>query len=231
MEEKNENVVEETTQDNVATLEEISSLYLYDFGIFIQLQPDEEEKMLLENNIQVALQQQSIDLEDAIDVREIKSLKLANQILKIRRKKKQQRDQALQERNIQLQSQSNMQSQQTAAQLDMQKNKVITENEMMLIQAKSESEAKKLIQETELKKELMNIEFQYNMQLKNAETEGLKNREKEKEDRKDERTRIQASQQSEMIEQRNTNKPPKNFESAGNDIMGGGFDLGAFEPR
>jgi len=215
---------------NVATLEEISSLYLYDFGIFIQLQPDEEEKMLLENNIQVALQQQSIDLEDAIDVREIKSLKLANQILKIRRKKKQQRDQALQERNIQLQSQSNMQSQQTAAQLDMQKNKVITENEMMLIQAKSESEAKKLIQETELKKELMNIEFQYNMQLKNAETEGLKNREKEKEDRKDERTRIQASQQSEMIEQRNTNKPPKNFESAGNDIMGGGFDLGAFEP-
>ena len=216
---------------NVATLEEISSLYLYDFGIFIQLQPDEEEKMLLENNIQVALQQQSIDLEDAIDVREIKSLKLANQILKIRRKKKQQRDQALQERNIQLQSQSNMQSQQTAAQLDMQKNKVITENEMMLIQAKSESEAKKLIQETELKKELMNIEFQYNMQLKNAETEGLKNREKEKEDRKDERTKIQASQQSEMIEQRKSGKPPKNFESSGNDILGGGIDLGVFDPR
>ena len=54
--------------------------------------------------------------------------------------------------------------------------------------------------------------------------------EKEKEDRKDERTKIQATQQSEMIEQRNSGKPPKNFESAGNDILGGGFDLGSFDP-
>ena len=215
---------------NVAILEEVKDLHLYDFGIFIQLQPDEEQKQLLENNTQIALSQQSIELEDAIDIREIKNLKLANQLLKIRRGKKQEKDRRMQMENIQAQAQSNAQAAQAAAQLDMQKNKVITENEMMLIQAKSESEAKKLIQETELKKELMNIEFQYNMQLKNAETEGLKNREKEKEDRKDERTRIQASQQSEMIEQRNTNKPPKNFESAGNDIMGGGFDLGAFEP-
>jgi hypothetical protein len=69
------------------------------------------------------------------------------------------------------------------------------------------------------------------MQLKNIETQGLANREKEKEDRKDERTKIQATQQSEMIDQRKTNKPPKNFESAGNDILGGNFDLGSFDPR
>ena len=77
----------------------------------------------------------------------------------------------------------------------------------------------------------MQLEFQMNMQLKGIESEGLKNREKEKEDRKDERTKIQASQQSELIDQRKTGKPPKNFESAGNDILGGGFDLGAFDPR
>ena len=79
-------------------------------------------------------------------------------------------------------------------------------------------------------KEVMALEYQYNMQLNGFEVDGVKDREKQKEDRKDERTKIQASQQSEMIEQRNSGKPPKNFESAGNDILGGGFDLGAFEP-
>ena len=215
---------------NVATLEEISSLHLYDFGIFIQLQPDEEEKMLLENNIQQALAQQSIELEDAIDVREIKNLKLANQILKIRRKKKEEKDQLIKERNIQAQSQANIQAQQAAAQLDVQKNKIATENEVSIQNMKAQLESQKMSQEVEHKKELMALEFQYNMQLKNVEVGGMKDREKQKEDRKDERTKIQATQQSEMIEQRNSGKPPKNFESAGNDILGGGFDLGAFEP-
>ena len=76
----------------------------------------------------------------------------------------------------------------------------------------------------------MQLEFQMNMQLKAMETEGLKGREKEKEDRKDERTRIQASQQSELIDQRKTGKPPKKFDSASDDLLGG-FDLGGFEPR
>ena len=215
---------------NAATLEEISSLYLYDFGIFIELAPDEEEKAMLENNIQVALQKQSIELEDAIDVREIKNVKLANQILKIRRKKKQENDRQMQLENIQAQTQSNTQAAQAKAQLDVQKSKIISENEIALEQARAQMEAQKMQQEMQFKKELMELEFQYNMQLKDMETKAKKSVEKEKEDRKDERTRIQASQQSEMIEQRNTNKPPKNFESTGNDMIGGGFDLGAFEP-
>ena len=215
---------------NAATLEEISSLYLYDFGIFIELAPDEEEKAMLENNIQVALQKQSIELEDAIDVREIKNVKLANQILKIRRKKKQENDRRMQLENIQAQTQSNTQAAQAKAQLDVEKSKIISENEITLEQARAQMEAQKMQQEMQFKKELMELEFQYNMQLKDMETKAKKSAEKEKEDRKDERTRIQASQQSEMIEQRNTNKPPKNFESIGNDMIGGGFDLGAFEP-
>jgi len=216
---------------NVATLEEISSLHLYDFGIFIQLQPDEEEKMLLENNIQQALSKQSIELEDAIDVREINNVKLANKILKLRRKKKQERDRQMQLENIQAQTQSNTQAAQAKAQLDVQKSKIISENEVMLEQAKAQMEAQKMKQEVEFKKELMALEFQYNMQLKDMETRAKKSVEKEKEDRKDERTRIQATQQSEMIDQRKADKPPKNFESAGNDILGGGFDLGVFDPR
>ena len=215
---------------NVATLEEMSELHLYDFGIFIELQPDEEEKGRLENNIQMALQQQSIELEDAIDLREIRNIKLANQLLKIRRKKKEEKDRQLQMQNIQAQTQSNAQAAQAAAQADVQKNQALNAGKAELSQMQAQIDLQKMQQEVEMKKQLMALEFQYNMQLKGIEVDGVKQREKQKEDRKDERTKIQASQQSEMIEQRNSGKPPKNFESAGNDILGGGFDLGSFDP-
>ena len=216
---------------NVATLEEMSSLYLYDFGIFIELTPDEEEKALLENNIQVALAQQTIDLEDAIDLREIKSVKLANQLLKIRRKKKQDKDQLIAQQNIQAQAQANMQTQQASAQLEVQKEQAKSSAQGQLESLKAQLDSQKLLQEAEIKKQLMEVEFNYNLQLRQMENESIKNKEKEKEDRKDERTRIQATQQSELIDQRKSAKPPKNFESAGNDILGGGFDLGSFDPR
>ena len=216
---------------NVATLEEMSSLHLYDFGIFLELAPDEEEKAMLENNVQMAIQQKSIDLEDAIDIRNIKNVKLANEMLKLRRDKKIARDQVLQQQNIQAQAQANAQAQQVAAQAEVQKNQAITQNQAQLEQMKAQLDAQKMMQEVEHKKELMQLEFEMNMQLKNLEVEGQKTRDREKEDRKDERTKIQATQQSELIDQRKTDKPPKNFESAGNDILGGGFDLGVFDPR
>ena len=215
---------------SVATLQEMSELHLYDFGIFIELQPDEEERQLLENNVQMAIQQKIIELADAIDIREIKNIKLANQLLKIRRNKKEEKDRQAQLQNIQAQTQSNTQAAQAAAQAEVQKNQALTQSKIQLEQTKSQLETQKMQQEVEMKKQLMALEFQYSMQLKGVEVDGMKNREKEKEDRKDERTKIQASQQSEMIDQRNSGKPPKNFESAGNDILGGGFDLGSFDP-
>jgi len=216
---------------NVATLQEISELYLYDFGIFIELQPDEEEKAMLENNIQMALQQQSIDLEDAIDLREIKNIKLANQLLKVRRKQKQEKDQMIAQENIQAQAQANMQTQQASAQMEVQKEQAKSQAEAQLEQMKAQLDAQKMQQEVMHKKELMQLEFEMNMQLENMKNQTVSNKEKEKEDRKDERTRIQATQQSELIDQRKNEKLPKNFESAGNDILGGGFDLGSFDPR
>jgi len=215
---------------NVATLEEMSNLHLYDFGIFLELAPDEEEKALLENNIQQALQQKNIDLEDAIDLREIRNVSLANQLLKIRRKEKEAKDRQLQQQNIQMQTQANTQAAQNAAQLEAQKEQMLAQTKAQLAQLQVQLDAQKLQQEADIKKELMQLEFQMNMQLKSLETQGLQSREKEKEDRKDERTRIQASQSSELIDQRKTGKPPKKFESSGNDVLGG-FDLGGFEPR
>jgi hypothetical protein len=216
---------------NVGTLEELKELHLYDFGIFLELMPDEEEKAMLENNIQMALQQQLIELSDAIDLREIKNIKLANQLLKIRRVKKQAKDQQMQQQNIQAQSQANVQAQQASAQMEVQKEQAKTAAMGELETLKANLDGQKMFQEAEIKKQLMQVEFGYNMQLRSMDTQAKQMNEKEKEDRKDQRTKIQATQQSEMIDQRNSGKPPKNFESSGNDILGGGFDLGSFDPR
>jgi len=215
---------------NVATLTEMSELHLYDFGIFIELTPDEEEKAMLENNIQVALGQQNIELEDAIDLREIKNIKLANQVLKIRRKKKIARDQKIQQENMQAQAQANIQQQEASAQLEMQKQQQVAQTAISIEEAKSRFEIEKLNQEAQIKRQLMEQEFQYNMQLKGAESNQRSQGEKEKEDRKDNRTKIQATQQSEMIEQRKGSTGPKNFESSGNDVLGG-IDMSNFGPR
>ena len=215
---------------NVATLEEMSELHLYDFGIFIELMPDSEEKAMLENNIQMALQQQTIDLEDAIDVREISNVKLANQVLKIRRKKKLEEQQLMKEQNMQAQAQANAMQQQAAAQMEVQKQQALTQSEAQLEQLKAQLDAQKMQFEIQAKQQLMALEFQFSMQLKGLEVESTKQKETMKEDRKDERTRIQASQQSELIEQRKGNQPAKKFESSGNDILGSIGDMSQFGP-
>jgi hypothetical protein len=202
---------------NVASLEELQELHLYDFGIFLTLAPDEEEKQLLENNIQMALQSNSIELEDAIDVRNIKNLKLANQMLKVRRQKKIKMDQMLAQQNIESQAQANAQAQQVAAQAEVQKQNAINSLKLQGDAQKAELEANKLQLEAELKKDLMAQEFEYNLALKNLEHSSIAAREEE--GRKDD-----ASKQA-IAARKN-----KNFESSGNDIMSGSIGLGRFEP-
>ncbi len=201
---------------NVATLEEMSELHLYDFGIFIDLSPDDEQQAILEQNIQAALAQQAIDLEDAIDLREINNLKLANQLLKVRRQKKLQRDQALQEQNMQAQSQAQIEATQAAAESEMQKESQKIQQAIQLEEAKAGFKARLAQQEAQLKKEVMTHEFEMNMRLEQMKTGQVDSKDAMKEDRKDERTRIQATQQSELIDQRQTGKPPKDFTQTGN---------------
>jgi len=224
------NFIQSIGRFNVGTLEEISQLHLHDFGIFLELSPDDEEKQLLENNIQMALSKEQIYLEDAIDIREVKNLKLANQLLKVRRKKKFDQDRQLQQENIQMQTQSNAQAAQAAAQADVQKNQAITQSKIQLTSAEYELKAQMLEKEAEIKKQLMQYEYELNKDLKQLDLQVINDKEKYKEDRKDKRTKLQASQQSELIDQRKNNKAPKDFESAGFDTLGG-FGLGQFEPR
>ena len=215
---------------NVGTLDDLANLNIHDFGIFIQLEPDEEEKQILEQNIQIALKAGQIDLEDAIDIREVNNLKLANQMLKKRRKDKAARDQQIAQANIQAQAQANAQLAQETALAETQKQQVLTEQKVQLEKAKSDFAVQKMEREAQIKQQLMELEFNFNMKLAKASGEVNRSEESYKEDRKDERTKIQATQQSELIDQRKNDLLPKNFESAGNDAMGG-FGLEQFMPR
>ena len=211
---------------NVATLDELSELHLYDFGIFIELLPDEEEKQLLENNIQGALAQGLIDLDDAIDLREVRNIKLANQLLKVKRRKKQERDQAIQQQNIQAQSEANAQAQQAASQAEIQKNQAKTQADLQLEQGKNDLKIMYLQEEAKVKKELMELEFELNSQLKNMDTNISARRDSMKEDRKDARVDRQAMHQSALVDQKKQGDSLKNFESSGNDIVTGDAGLG-----
>ena len=214
---------------NVSILEDIKELYLFDFGIFIEVSPDEEQKAKLEENIQMALQQNQINLEDAIDVREIRNLKLANELLKVKRKAKEQQDQDNKAKEMAMQSQLNIQSSQAAAQSKLQTIQAETQSKIQIQQATIAFEIEKLKSEASLKYGLMQREFEMNMELKGVEQEGLKVREESREESKDQRIGIQNSQQSKMIQQRKDNLPPINFES--NEDSLDGFDLAQFEPR
>ena len=215
---------------NAEVLAEISDLSLHDFGIYLELEPDEEAKERLEQNIQVALQSGGINLEDAIDIREIKNIKLANESIKFRRKKKEEADRAAQQANIQAQAQANAQASEAAAMAEVQKQQALSQTKIQIEQSKSQFEIQKMQQEAEIKRGLMELEFQYNIQLAQAQAGARKSNEEYKEDRKDERTKIQATQQSELIDQRKNDSLPKNFESAGFDNLGG-FGLEQFTPR
>jgi hypothetical protein len=215
---------------NVATLTEVGKLNMHEFGIFLELEPEEEEKQMLEKNIQIALQAGQIGLEDAIDIRQISNIKLANQYLKLSQKKKRQREQEAQQANIQAQAQANAQSAEQAAMAEVQKQQALTQEKVSIEQAKSQFEIQRMQTEAQIKRELMAEEFNYNIQLARARADVEKTKESEIENRKDERARIIGTQQSEMISQRQNDELPKNFESSGFDSLGG-FGLEQFEPR
>jgi hypothetical protein len=197
---------------NVATLEEINNLNLHDFGIFLQLEPDEEEKQYLEQNIQIALKGGAIDLEDAIDLREIKNIKLANQMLKERRKRKLKRDQQIQQQNMQAQAQSNAQLAEQTALAETQKQQVITEQKIQLAKAESDFELQQMQQKAQIDQQLLNLRYTYDMQLKQMEVQSRVQREQMIEDRKDNRTKLEGTQQSEMIDQRKNDLLPIDFQ-------------------
>jgi hypothetical protein len=197
---------------NVETLRELTNVNLHDFGIFLDLEPDEEEQASLENNIQIALGAGGIDLEDAIDIRNIRNIKLANQMLKVKRRKKQEREHANQLQQIEANAKAQGEAAQKAAEVEVQKQNALAERELQIEQGKSQFEIQRMQVEADIKRQLMSEEFNYQVQLEQMKMSAEKNKEKDIEDRKDKRVKIQGTQQSEMIEQRNTKSLPIDFE-------------------
>jgi hypothetical protein len=219
-------LIESISVSNVETLKEIENLNLHDFGIFLELEPEEEDKAQFEQNIQIALQSGGIDLEDVIDLRQIKNLKLANQSLKYKRKKKLERDQANQQANIAAQGQANAQASEAAALAEVQKQQALAQTEIQILQSKSQFEIQRMQQELMLEKQRMAVKFDYDMQLAQMQLGVAQQKQAQAEDRKDQRTKIQATQQSELIDQRKNNSLPKDFEGSED-----GFDLSQFGPQ
>jgi len=224
-----EELINQIGKYNTSILKEISDLYIYDFGIFIEVSPDEEQKAMLEQNIQMALSKSDINLEDAIDIRELRNIKLANQLLKLKRRQKAEEDQKKEAMKMQMQANVNMKSQEMAAAISMQKIQAESQAKMQYRQADIAFEIDKMKIEAELKAQLMDKEFQYNMQIKGQESEALGSREKERESAKASRISQQNTQQSNLINQKKNNLPPQSFES--NEDSLDGFNLAEFDPR
>ena len=214
---------------SVGSLEEMNNLHLHDFGIFLELMPDEEEKSLLEANIQAALSRDSINLEDAIDIREIKNLKLANQVLKIRRIKKQQIDQQMAQAASVAQAEAQGAAQIQIEEAKAQAEQVKTESKIQYRQADIEFEIKKLEVEAQTKRELMQFEYDLNVKLKALELEAQKELVEKQNETAVEVANLKTSAKS-LSGPPQTGKPAKSFESKGNDVLGG-IDLSRFEPK
>jgi hypothetical protein len=196
---------------NVGTLEDMYNLNLFEFGIYLELVPDEEEKAQLEQNIQIALKTQSINLEDAIEIRQINNLKLANQVLKVKRKEKAAADQKAQRANIQAQANANAEASERAALAEMQKQQALAQTELQIEQGKSQFAIKKMEQEATIKRQLMELQHTFDLELKKMEVERMVEKEKMIEDRKDQRTRQEGTQQSQLINQRQNDLLPTDF--------------------
>jgi len=214
---------------NVSILNEIKDLYIYDFGIFLEIAPDEEERAQLEANIQMALSKGDINLEDAIDIREIKNLKMANQLLKVKRMKLQEQRDKMEMMKQQMVAQQNMELQQMSAQAAMMKIEAEGQSKMKIKQAEVAFEIELMKAEAALKQQLMGEEFKYNMTLAGLNNQTLSEREKTKEEAKAKRISQQNTEQSKLINQRKNDLPPINFESTEDSLDG--FDLSVFEPR
>ena len=197
---------------NVNTLQEVSNLNLHDFGIFLELEPDDEEQQQLEANIQVALQAGGIDLEDAIDLRQIKNLKLANQLLKVKRKSKAKQDQENAQANIRAQSESQADAADKIAMTEVQKQEAISGSKVQYEQARSQMEIARMETAAQLEQQKMQAQFNFDMQLKQMDMQAVQQKEKEIENRKDKRIQMEGTQQSKMITQRKNDLMPFDFE-------------------
>ncbi len=216
-----EDFIKSVGKYSVELMEEIKELHLHDFGIFIELHPDEEEKQVLEQNIQASLSSGKIDIDDAIDVRNIKNVKIASQLLKVRKKRRDKLEKQKQQENITLQAQAQQESQMAVEAKKQEGDARRLELEAQILQMKNEFELARMDKELQAKLTLLEKQGEINNNKQGVDVATQVSKEMFREDRKDKRTEKQASQQSKMIQQRQQDLDPIDFD--GQDSLGSGI--------
>jgi len=187
---------------NMSVLNSFSDLPMYNFGIQVMTDLNDRDRQYLEQNIQIALSQKEIDLEDAIAVRNIKDVDQAERLLVIRRKKRIAQQQQMQQANIQAQAQANAQAAQASMQAEVQKEQAMMQLEMQKKQMEFEMKAQLAQLEHQMKIELEKLKGEYGIAEQQIESRVKNSAEVMKEDRKDDRVKKQAVEQSKLISQR-----------------------------
>ena len=181
--------------------------------------------MTLENSIQIALKTNSITLSDAIDIRQVSNLRLANQMLKLKQKQKAAEDNRQQQQMLQALAQANAQQAEASALAEVQKREAIAQTELQLETGKAQLDLQKLETEMGHKMTLAEQKFRFDMQLAQVDVQKGIAREQMIENRKDQRTKLSGTQQSYMINQRKNNLLPKDFVNQNENV--GSMDLGS----
>lgn len=210
---------------NMAILKSIQNYHLHDLGINIELKPDASEKQMLEATIGLALKNESITLDDAIDIRSISNIKLANQVIRIRRVKREKEKKAFDLQKIQEAGQVQIQVNERTAQAKMQEYELKAKSEIAVENVKSTNKIKELGAEELGKSRLMAQEFDYNMQLAGLDSDTRKRIEDGKQQGKVELQDKGNTQASKLIEQRTFNEPALSFESS-EDTLSGSMNIG-----
>lgn len=225
--ETKEDFIQKIGVGSVRNLEYFSNMHLRDFAIYLELEPDEEEKARLEQNIEIEIKNGNLGIEDKIDIMNINNIKYANEILKIRKKKyvKQKREQKMEE--IEAQKQANIQSSQAASQADMQKKEMEFKMDSQLSSQNFQQDMQKMEKEYGFKFNIKKLEGQMDMPKKQMEIQSQMDRDKMKEDRKDQRLNKEGTVQSENAYRRQNNLAPKDYTEE-EDLLGD-FSIDEFE--
>ena len=202
-------------------LKEIKELHLHDFGVYVELHPDEEERAVLEQHINTSLSQGKIDIDDAIDIRNVRNVKVASQLLKVRKQAKEKEDQKRQQENIQQQAKANQDSAMASEQAKQQREMAKKQADMELMKMESDLKMLEMDKEFSLKLRLIQEQKSLDENIQGMQVETQLTKEKYKEDRKDKRTAKQASQQSKLIQQRQQDLDPIDFD--GQDSLSAGY--------
>ena len=189
-------------EDALEAIKAFEKLPMFNYGVRIVTEMNDADRAYLEQNIQVALAQKELDLEDAIAIRRLKDIDQAERLLIIRRQKRIKRLQEMAMQNSQAQAQANAQASQAKAQADAQ-----------LAQVKAQLAMQQAQLQASLDMKVNQLKYQYELQIaqiKGASAQQVaqasqsikKEMHEMAEDRKDERVKAQAVQQSKLIAQR-----------------------------